>query len=685
MFAKYLVVLILFIKQGYTYGEVKFKDLHHELPPLYSFDDYDRCFLLAGSKVEELPSGTYCVVFAEIQEDNSNELWQQIAKHNEFMYNYRSDRLFFGLCLNRCMKFVNGNFSEQNVTINNDITQFFEMVHQQPLDLEMRTNYSRMIQQCLNDEFQRKYNLELKTFVEYCERRQGDVHNMPAENGNTRKDVADTFVYKFFEVIILLCILSTFCDYFIKYKHAKAAAATQGNHFFKTNLQKPAWRLITSFSLTRNYYRLTQPYRGEVGQRFAYLDGLRSVCTLMILCCHSHYISFGPVKNTEFFENFGKSTLGLMALNMSIIIEIYMVMSGILLHVKFAQRHPVTPQSNFGKCWNTFWAIIIGRYVRFLPTLVAIIGVNVTFLKSLGDGPFWRHLTEPARTFGRKNWWKNLLMINNFSPKDTSSPHTWYLAVNFQLCALYTIILIIMSKYPQYKKRIFIIMGFLTIAISTSIAYIFKLEPAYMNKPETYRYGFVKDYELYYLSYTPFYTNLGGYLFGLLCGEIYLKFFANETKSKKLQTMLQYLWPVVPLTAWYIYYLGTILIFHEPSLWTALYSGLHRNIWILIVCGIPVMSMACNAESLVSKFCRLPMFRIFARLTPQAFMWHCLVLQVTTAYHRQPQYITATYYACQCIITIGLSTILAFFGYLLLEIPFSQIFEALLPQAKKKR
>ncbi|XP_073821720.1 nose resistant to fluoxetine protein 6-like [Musca autumnalis] len=672
MFAIYLVVLILFAKQGHTGGEVKFIGLHHELPPLYTFDDYDRCFLAAGSEDKLTSATTYCVVFAEIQEDNSNALWQQIAKHNEFMYNYRSDRLFFGLCLNRCMKFANETFSEQNFTINNEITQFFEIVHQQPLDIEMRTNYSHMIQQCLNEEFQMKYNLQLNTFVEYCERRQGD-DNMPVAN-----EVADRFVYLFFGVIVLLCILSTFCDYFIKSNHS-----IQGTEFFKTNLDKPAWRLLTSFSLTRNYYRLTQPYRGEVGQRWAYLDGLRSVCTLMILCCHSHYLSLGLVKNTEFFENFGKSTLGLMALNMSIIIEIYMVMSGLLLHVKIAQRHTVTPQSNFGKCWNTFWAIIIGRYVRFLPTLVAILGVNATLLKSLGDGPFWRHHTEAARTFGRKNWWKNLLMINNFSQKDTSSPHTWYIAANFQLCTLYTIILIIVSKYPKYKKYIFIIMGFLTIALPTSIAYIFKLEPAFMNKPETYRYGYVKDYELFYLSYTPFYTNLGGYLFGLLCGEIYLKFIANETKSKKLQTMLQYLWPVVPLTEWFIYYLGTILIFQEPSLWTALYSGLHRNIWILIVCGIPVMSMACNAESLVSKFCRLPMFRIFARLTPQAFMWHFLVLQVTTAYHRQPQYITATYYTGQCIITIGFSTVLAFFGYLLLEIPFSQIFEALLPQTKK--
>ncbi|XP_073821280.1 nose resistant to fluoxetine protein 6-like [Musca autumnalis] len=539
------------------------KDLHYQLPPLYSFDDYDRCFLLAGSEVEQLPSATYCVVYAEIQEDNSNELWLQIAKHNEFMYNYRSDRLFFGLCLNRCMKFANGNFSEQNVTINNDITQFFEMVHQQPLDLEMRTNYSHMIQQCLNEEFQRKYNLQLKTFVEYCERRQGDVHNMPAENGNKRKDVADTFVYTFFKVIILLCILSTFCDYFIKSKHAKAAAATQGNQFFKTNLPKP------------------------------------------------------------------------------------------------------------------------GRYVRFLPTLVATIGVNATLLKSLGDGPFWRHLTEAGRTFGRKNWWKNLLMINNFSPKDTSSPHTWYLAADFQLCALYTMILIIMSKYPQYKKHIFIIMGFLTIAIPTSIAYIFKLEPSYINKPESYRYGFVKDCKQFYLSYTPFYTHLGGYLFGLLCGEIYLKFIANENKSQKLQTVLQYLWALVPLAAWFIDYLGTVLIFHESSLWTALYSGLHRNIWILFVCGIPVLSMACDGESLVGRFCRLPMFRIFARLSPQIYMWHCLVLQITTGYQRQPIYMTATTYIGQSAINILISTVVAFFGYLLLEIPFSQIFEALLPQARQ--
>ncbi|XP_058987052.1 uncharacterized protein LOC131806624 [Musca domestica] len=93
---------------------------------------------------------------------------------------------------------------------------------------------------------------------------------------------------------------------------------------------------------------------------------------------------------------------------------------------------------------------------------------------------------------------------------------------------------------------------------------------------------------------------------------------------------------------------------------------------------IPILNMACNGKSLVSEFCRLPIFRVFARLSPQIYLWHCLILQATSAYHRQPHYMNLMYYNCQTIITTVLSTGVAFFGYLLLEIPFAQAFEALM-------
>ncbi|XP_061395926.1 nose resistant to fluoxetine protein 6-like [Musca vetustissima] len=622
MFPKLLVlVLILFaFTNHHVLGEVKY--FRHELPPLYSFDNYEACF---ENRTTELVGSTYCMIYAEIQADHSN-----------------------------------------------DISDFFESVHKRPLDRDMRSNYSQMIWQCLNREFHRKYQLELKTFVEYCERR--------PENAVTRaeNDILKSRLYMFFKVLLLLVVSSTFTDYYLKSRQPKEK---QTNAFFENNLEEPACRLLTSFSISRNYYRLTQPYRGEVGQKFAFLDGLRAVSTILVLGTHSYFLAYEPIENPQFFENFGKSTIGLMPLNCTVIIEIFMTMSGLLLYLKCSQGSFVTPQTSWSKCLQIYLLLMISRYVRFLPTLIALLGVNASLLKDLGDGPFWRHITEPGGTFSRENWWKNLLMINNFSPIDTANPHTWYLAADFQLFAFYTLLLIIIFKYPQYKKHILIGMSILTVAIPTTISYIFQLESSFMARPETYRYGYVKDFKLFTHTYTPFYTNLGGYLFGIVCGEIYQKYICHTEKRK----IFSYLWIIVPLAAWFINYAGAIAIMSKASIWTALYTGLNRNLWIVFVCGIPILAMAFNEESLVSRFCRLPMFRVLARLSPQMYLWHCLVLYVTSAYHRQPQFVNLIHLINQGTITTTLSTVVAFFGYLFLEIPFSEICKVLLMGNKENR
>lgn len=44
------------------------------------------------------------------------------------------------------------------------------MVHKRPLDLHMRSEYHELVHNCLNSEFQDKYDLKLKTYIEYCQR-----------------------------------------------------------------------------------------------------------------------------------------------------------------------------------------------------------------------------------------------------------------------------------------------------------------------------------------------------------------------------------------------------------------------------------------------------------------------------------------------------------------------------------
>lgn len=51
---------------------------------------------------------------------------------------------------------------------------------------------------------------------------------------------------------------------------------------------------------------------------------------------------------------------------------------------------------------------------RILPTYIAIILIFAFILPYMGDGPLWKLIVYPEAEFCRKNWWTNLLFINNY-------------------------------------------------------------------------------------------------------------------------------------------------------------------------------------------------------------------------------------------------------------------------------
>ncbi|XP_059225828.1 O-acyltransferase like protein-like [Stomoxys calcitrans] len=619
------------------------------------------------------------MVLAQVQPDNSSNIWQAIEEHKMGKFHYRHDLLFFGVCVEKCLRFIDSKdddypTKETNETLDMEIIKHLEFIHKRPLDIEMRLKYSSLMQRCLNEEFQRKYNLKLKTFIEYCEKGPEDNH--------LEKDEGVRLLHKVVKGLLLLMLFSSFYDYYLLTHQTEE---NQNGDFYKNNHVDFVSRILTSFSVARNYYRLNQPYRGKIGKDFAYLDGYRAICTIFVIQAHTFYLQFLHIQNPEYFENIMGSKAGLALLNTSTVIEIYAVMSGLLFTVKFKESQIVTPQTSWTKCLRIFLLIVAARFLRFIPSVAINLLVNGAALSSFADGPFWRHISEPCRTFSRENWWQNIFMINNFTPQHSVSNHTWYLAADFQLFTIYTFVLIFISKSPHYKKHVLVGLSFLSVLIPTAISYYFKLESTYIVKPENYRYGFISNTKEFEKLYIPSYTNLGGYLFGIWCGELYIKFLSREKIRRKVQGVLKYelsILLIIPI-GWLIIRCGTITVYFEPSIWTALLSGSYRNLWIVFVCGIPVLTMTCKAGMMAYDFCCLPIFRIIARLSFQMYMWHVCVLQIANGYQRQPHYMTHKYMVGQGMITTTLSIIVAFFVCILVEFPVSQIFDAFIADLKE--
>jgi len=111
----------------------------------------------------------------------------------------------------------------------------------------------------------------------------------------------------------------------------------------------------------------------------------------------------------------------------------------------------------------------------------------------------------------------------------------------------------------------------------------------YVVLGRTYRYLYFRNSETFYQIYPPFYTNLGGYFMGFLCGHLYMKVKPSPkaaSYSGKLSLELG-MWLLIPV-AMLVLLSGFIFIKHDfekPSIWLAIYAGLYKNLWILICAG----------------------------------------------------------------------------------------------------
>lgn len=61
-----------------------------------------------------------------------------------------------------------------------------------------------------------------------------------------------------------------------------------------------------------------------------------------------------------------------------------------------------------------FLELIIKRLVRLWPLYTFMVFFNATIMSKRGTGPLWIGYLEGERMCCRKNWWINLLFLNNF-------------------------------------------------------------------------------------------------------------------------------------------------------------------------------------------------------------------------------------------------------------------------------
>lgn len=92
----------------------------------------------------------------------------------------------------------------------------------------------------------------------------------------------------------------------------------------------------------------------------------------------------------------------------------FFVFSGFLLSVL---TYPLIKEER-RKSFEFFIKATIYRYVRLMPLMTFFLMLHASWLHHLDSGPFWDEINFSERQFCRKNWWINILFLNNYFSGD---------------------------------------------------------------------------------------------------------------------------------------------------------------------------------------------------------------------------------------------------------------------------
>ncbi|XP_065086712.1 nose resistant to fluoxetine protein 6-like [Ochlerotatus camptorhynchus] len=628
---------------------------YHRMPPMAVFDDYDLC-------MEDVPEGkvaTYCIARVVIKPDNGSELWHLIEDFSKDWKRHHNHALLDrGICMDKCKTLVQRlpNETRRALRVDKfdidfpyivDVTVFKDT-------LEDQKRYGDLIDVCINYQLNDTYQLRGYTEIEVCDRSDETIEI----------DSLDLTFLLVLVTIIGLMILSSWYDQTINYK--------QDVLHYKGDLLNKKQMFLVSFSVLRNWYRMTSRSEDPLSKDLRFLQAIRFFTMYLVVSGHSALIFFIlPTQNASKKEMLYHK-IGTMILTGGVqITQTFFLISGFLLSV-FVMNYAEKRNSKPGVLFML--KATVYRYVRLTPVYAFVMLLHATWLSKLQDGPRWKLGVETERTFCRRNWWTNLLYINNYVNADQPCVQQgWYLGCDYQLFLLGSLLLILIIRFRKYTVWILSVAVFLAYLIPALFIYFQQLEGVFLVTPHAQR--FVLWFDQYYQkSYIPLHMNLGNYLAGIITGLVYLHLQKNKINPVQ-NRWFRILWNLIipmgigSLLVHYIFYVND---FEKPSLWMAIYYPVMKYTWG-IFSGLFLIGFVNGVAPTLKRIFHHRVFDPLGRLTYSAYLIHVLVMRLFVLSTRSAIHFNHIGSTVVTIASLVFSYLMALCMCLALELPVSAL------------
>ncbi|XP_023303317.2 nose resistant to fluoxetine protein 6 [Lucilia cuprina] len=640
---------------------------YYKMPSLYDLDDYDRCLQ------EFNDFSMYCFVRADVipQRDNNNEAWQAIEEISMYYkHHFQHRHLYYGICVQWCQLEIDklakdeANDLFKGVLMNNTkVNVYLNLFKSEDGN---RQRYNHLLNQCVNMRL-KKYNLSAESVVEYCE----------SSNRIVEQDFWNLTFYAAIGVLILFATASSLFDLYLKHKR-KDKLLTDRDHY-KASPGNLACKICVSFSIARNWYRLNQEPNGKIGRELRFLDCFKFFSMFLVIFAHTNWVLYeGAISNPQDPERLLHTLAGTLLVAGSLITVTFFVISGLLLTINWLVVAKQNEELSTLQYISLFIKFNVFRYLRLtIPYAFVILWSGIYFDNA--GGPLWRHILEREQLSCRKNWWANLLYLNNYiNTNERCMLQGWYLASDTQSFVLSLVFLMMAHKWRKARNWILGIIFAIFMILPGIMTYVKEFNAIFIPTPQIQRDSFVESRQ-FNEFYVPFHMNFACYFCGVLAALIYDHVSTKQIKLRQNKWFHAFFYSLIVTGILWMFTGHTFLQqYHDEDmrLWNSLYAAIQRNVWGMGL-GVFIVGMSSKCGWIFRKFCCLPIFRILGRLTYGAFMVHLLISRVVIATLREPIYFGTGMMFAFIVFTMSASYVVSFVLAILLELPVSSFLKLL--------
>ncbi|XP_058123123.1 nose resistant to fluoxetine protein 6-like [Anopheles ziemanni] len=636
------------------------------MPRVFHFDDYDEC-------LRDDPSvpGVYCMVKAIVQPNESSRVWNVIADYSSnWKQHLNHAHLDRGLCLQTCLQKL-ATLERNNVTREEldalvvpkfkiDFPYIIKNGTFRDVD-EYRRNYSEIFAQCINFELRQDHGLRAYTEIEYCD---NNTESYPIDN----LDIAFLVVLA---LLLLIVFGSSWYDHRCKQEH--------GLSHYQTELPSKVSMVCVSFSIIRNWYRLTSRGEDSLSHSIRYVHAIRFIIFMMINMGHN--ILYAQPRTARVIERKFSDVDSMIVVNGTHIVTTFFIISALMLVLSLVSK---LEQTGRKLGFVEIIMISIARYVRLTPVYAFIMFLEATWLVRYLDGPLWRKGFETGRTYCRRNWWANLLYINNYYAIDEPCmQHTWYLAADFHMFVYGLIVCAIVFRFPKLKNYILSFLLLLWSMLAAIIVYVNEYEAVTVLPPEPLRFSFWY-WDMYRDTYLPTHMNLVNYTAAIM-GSFYVLHL--QKRNFKTPKMFSLLWLLAVLAVPGSFVAGYVVysnLFETPSAWMALVFPLGRILYTALM-FFHTVAFIFRASKPVLRLVNIPFFGILGRLTYCAYLCHFFITRAAAYGTRRSINLGVFEMNTASWSTLVMSYVLGWVLCLMLESPFISLQKILFESLHGKR